>query len=208
MIGYIYSITSISGRVYIGSSVSPSRRWARYLRGLLDNKSNFKFREEFKIQDCTWSNFTCKIDYTIEVNSFTELQRIEGRAIRRVPNELSLNVDKYPEIKYWDKYPLTENLLMKGKRHSEETKNKIAKAHRNKPHPHKGHPISNEGKKGISSASVGEKGGNSKLMDDQRREIWYKRNVSKTPVTELMLKYNTASRTIYRIAHDERWEND
>jgi len=220
MIGYIYSIASASGRVYIGSTVDPRKRHTEHFRTLkLKSHHNKLLQEEFILQNADVSKFIYNIIGTVEVDTYYDLLCIEGRAIRRVPNELSLNINKFPELMpTWSRNGLPGTF--KNKKHTNKARRKMSLNHRDVAGPKnpmygkvgamKNKHISNAHKQKISEANtgktVGENNGNSKLTNVQRCEIWYKRNILKESITKLSSEYFVGNTIIGKISRNLKWK--
>ncbi len=133
--GYIYKITSPSGKVYIGQTRDISRRKSKYKR--LDCKQQPKI-------------FNSIEKYSWELHKFEVVEEVESSFL----NERE---------KYWIEYfdSLENGLNCTGggdsKKISPETIEKIRQSKLGKPSPNKGKSMSDEQKKKISKSMIGNK---------------------------------------------------
>lgn len=97
-IGYIYSITSLlTKQIYIGSSQNVELRWAWHRLNLeLKRHTNSRLQNLYNLYGL--SNLEFKQIGAVEVNTYDDLLRVEGRGIRNIPEQLRININCYPEL--------------------------------------------------------------------------------------------------------------
>jgi len=226
MIGYVYSITSKSGKIYIGStSHEPKIRWNYHSGALESGEHNSLFQQEFREQNNNWDNFNCKILTSLFIDEADkhQLYCIEGRIIRSIPSELSLNVEKFPELRKssWGRSGIKRPAwnkgkqgTMLGKRHTSRAKQKMSESQKehfkSTPNPFKNKTHTEQTRSLMRKRHVNVEGENnpaSKLADDQRREIWYKFNVLGMKRVDLSREYLVNRQQIYKITCNKKWSN-
>ena len=141
--GIIYKITNPDGKIYIGQTIRP-----------VEKRFN-----EYKLLKCKKQPliYESLLKYGIKNHTFEIIEK-------EVDNIKDLNFLECFWIKYFDTFNTTWglNLLSGGKnsKHSEKTKTKLSKLNKGKNHPRFGKTCSQETKRKMSEAQLGEKNHN------------------------------------------------
>ena len=213
MIGYIYKITNISGKIYIGKTIDPKIRESKYK--YLNCKSQTRlYRSLLKYG---WDNHTfeiieeCHIDKLSEkeifyINLFDSFKRGlnctqggEGCSGRLASEESKKKMSNSHKGKKQSKETIEKRVLqLKGKKRSQEFKDRLRKAHTGK-------KLSQETKDKLSIINKGIPSANrikSKLINIETGEIW-----EANSLLELSTKCDLSIATLGRIKRGLKTKN-
>lgn len=156
--GYIYKITSPTGKIYIGKTSRLKDRISKYrnCNGISEQKMIYN-----SIKKHGWENhiFEVVIEAPIDQLSYLELFYIDKLNTFHYVNPNGMNLTKGGEGTYGRKDSLETKTKransLKGKHHSEQTKQLMSELKKGKPSNSKGIPCSDEKKQKISQANKG-----------------------------------------------------
>ena len=157
-IGYIYKITSPTGKIYIGKTSRLNNRITKYrnCNGISEQKIIYS-----SIKKHGWLNHTFEVITEAPIDQLSHLESfyIETFNSFHYSNPNGMNLTKGGEGTHGRKDSIETKTKransIRGRHHSEQTKQLMSKLKKGKPSNNKGIPCSDEKKKKISEANKG-----------------------------------------------------
>lgn len=216
---FMYKISQISsGKIYIGQTVRPNRRWKDHQWHAKNKQEQYIHRAmaKYGIDD-----FIFEVVATCRTKE--DANEIEDELIIQYNSrDFGYNVARGGALAAWNAGLAKELQPMYGKLHSQQTREKISKSNMGKimpPHTEEwkenqsknftGHIVTLKTREKISKSNkkihAGEKSGMSKLSNTQANEIRNEYENTNITQKELAIKYNVSQTAIWAIVRDKSY---
>ena len=229
MKGAIYQIVNIvTGKAYIGSSVSIKMRWKRHKRSLELNqhhsvllqrswnkygKENFRFQI---IEECVATELLDVeqgyLDWSFGNNVSLNVLRVAGRTTGYKHDEDTRRKMSKIQKEYWknnpEKIKRGESHHNYGKETAEHIKEVISKTHAGKNNYNYGKEYNKEERENLKSKLAGENSPCSKLTWLQVREMREEYPKGGTTHAQLAKRYGVSTQTIQCVLENKTWKSD